>query len=118
MYWICNFFLHILHILVIFSSISLWLFSETRGIHLLLQGSILFSWLILGPLINKPGMCLITEIQKKLNTMHGKNFPDSYMVLIYQKSGINLRNTKKADLVTYSVFIVTTLISIAGYYGG
>jgi len=112
MYWISNYFLHTLHLLIILLSISLCFFSETQKIHLLLQGSILFSWVILGPLINKPGMCLITEIQKKLNNTYRKNFPNSYMVLIYQKLGVNINNMKKADLVTFSVFIVTTLVSI------
>ena len=107
-----NIFFHFLHIAIILSSITLWLFESTIVIHLWLQATILFSWLIIGPVFNKPGMCVVTEIQKKLGLNTNGHFPDSYMIYLYHKLGFEGASPKKIDLVTFSVFILCTLVSL------
>ena len=111
-----NAFFHLLHITVILSSLFMCFFEDLLVIHLWLQASILSSWLILGPIMNKPGMCLLTEIQKKINKESHIEFPDSYMIYLYNKLGFSTTDTKKIDTVTFSVFAVCTLISIARIY--
>jgi len=112
---ILNVIFHLLHVLIILSSISLFLFEELVVVHLWLQATILFSWLVLGPIVNKPGMCLLTEIQKKMGLKHNGEFPDSYMFYLSKKFGYKGNNTKKVDRITFSVFTVCTIVSILRY---
>lgn len=114
--FLLNSLFHLLHIVIIVSSLTLFLFDDLVVIHLWLQATILCSWLVLGPIINKPGMCLLTEIQKKMGLGGDNDFPDSYMVYLFKKLGYKGNDTKKIDLITFSVFSVCTVISIARYF--
>jgi hypothetical protein len=110
-----NFIFHFLHIAIIVSSLTLFLFEGLVVSHLWLQATILSSWLIIGPIINKPGMCLLTEIQKKMGLGGDNNFPDSYMFYLSKKLGYKGNNTKRVDIITFSVFSVCTVTSILRY---
>jgi len=100
------------HIVIVLSSLTLFLFDGFVVLHLWLQAVILSSWLILGPLMNKPGMCLLTEVQKKMGLGGGNNFPSSYMFYLVKKLGYKGNDSKKVDILTFSGFTVCTLISI------
>lgn len=102
---------HLLHIVIILSSLTLFLFDDFVVLHLWLQAVILSSWLILGPLMNKPGMCLLTEVQKKMG-LGGDSFPSSYMFYLVKKLGYKGNDSKKVDLITFAGFAVCTLISV------
>lgn len=115
---ILNVIFHLLHVLIILSSISLFLFKGLVVSHLWLQATILFSWFVLGPIINKPGMCLLTEIQKKMGLKHDGKFPDSYMFYLSKKLGYKGNDTKKVDRITFSVFSICTIISVIRYLFG
>jgi hypothetical protein len=112
MFYLIKFFFHFLHISVILASVTLCFFKNLVYAHLILQAAILISWFVIGPLINKPGMCLITEIQRKIYYKYHVEFPSSYMVYLYNKFGIKVENKKKADQITFSVFTICTLISV------
>ncbi|MDH5393605.1 MAG: hypothetical protein OEY11_10495 [Gammaproteobacteria bacterium] len=94
------------------SSLLLCFFESLLAVHLWIQASILTSWLVIGPLIHKPGMCLLTEIQKKINHYYDVDFPDSYMLYLYNKLGVNINNTQTVDRLTFTVFAVCSLISV------
>jgi len=115
MRFLLNVFLHILHVMVIISSLIMCFFESLIVFHLWLQGAILSSWVILGPIIKQPGMCLITEIQKIVNRKNNIVFPNSYMIYLYHKLGFNVKDEKKINNVTFSVFTICTLISIVRF---
>ena len=112
MRFLLNVLFHALHIAIIVSSLFMCFFESLLVAHLWIQSSIIFSWLVLGPIHNQPGMCLITEIQKKINKHYNIDFPSSYMIYLYNKFGINVVDEKKINIVTFSVFAVCTIISI------
>lgn len=91
-------------------------FESLLIVHLWLQATILSSWVILGPIAKKPGMCVLTELQKKINQYNNVDFPDSYMIYLYSKFGINVVNTKRMDKITFSVFAMCTTISVVRIY--
>lgn len=103
---------HLLHIIIILSSLTLFLFDDFVVIHLWLQAIILSSWLIIGPLMNKPGICLLTEVQKKMGLGGDNDFPSSYMFYLVKKFGYKGSDSKKVDLITFAGFSVCTLISV------
>ena len=106
---------HFLHITIILSSLFLYWFDAFVGLHLILQGIILTSWLIIGPMIKKPGVCLLTELQKKLGLGGNADFTDSYVVYLSKKLGYKGNDVKKIDLITFSVFAICTVISVFRY---
>lgn len=112
MYLIFNPVLHVAHIAVILSSLLMCFFEGLIVIHIWLQLSILGSWLIVGPLFKKPGMCVITELQRALNKMHNVDFPSSYMTYLYSSMDIEITDERKVDIITFSVFGVCTAISL------
>lgn len=114
MYFI-NAIFHVMHLAIIISSLTLFLFDDLVVVHLLLQASILTSWIIIGPLINKPGVCVLTEVQKKLGANGDNTFPASYMFYLAKKLGYKGDDTKKVDLITFAGFSVCTVISIIRY---
>jgi len=114
--YLLNAVFHLLHLLIILASVSLCFFESFVVYHLVLQAVILTSWLIIGPLLNQPGMCLLTEIQKKLGLGGAGDFPHSYMVYLFKKFGYKGNDTKKIDLITFSVFSVCTCISLLRYF--
>ncbi len=110
MYPILNFILHILHIGIIVGSIGLCFVNPK--LHLAWQAVILFSWLVIGPVLKKPGMCILTEAQIWLHKQRGKDFPAAYLTYIYRKLGLSANNQKTVNGVTYGVFAASTLISV------
>lgn len=62
-----NIALHALHLGIVLGAGIGWVFCQTRLATLALQGAILFSWFLLGPLTGrKPGYCLVTDMQWRL----------------------------------------------------
>ncbi|MDH5393598.1 MAG: hypothetical protein OEY11_10460 [Gammaproteobacteria bacterium] len=114
MYFINGVF-HVLHIVIILSSLFLYLIDDLIAVHLMLQATILTSWLIIGPMIKKPGVCLLTELQKKLGLGGSSGFTDSYMVFLSKKLGYKGNDAKKIELITFSVFSVCTALSLFRY---
>lgn len=113
-----NLLFHSLHLVIIFSSLTLFLFKDLVVIHLCLQASILFSWLIIGPILNKPGMCLLTELQKKMGLSQNGELPHSYIVFLCQKLGYKGNDFKKIDRITFTIFGVCTFISAGRFIFG
>lgn len=103
---------HILHLSIIISSLTLFWFKSLVPVHLLLQAAILFSWLVLGPLLNKPGMCLLTEIHKMLGLAQNGDAPHSYIVYLVKKFGYRGNDYKKIDIFTFVIFALCTLVSL------
>lgn len=114
MYFV-NAIFHVLHVGIILSSVLMCFFEGLIVFHLWLQATILSSWLIIGPIVNKPGMCLLTEIQKKMGLSGSEDFPHSYMVYLFNKFGYQGNDTKKIDMITFSVFSVCTSVSLLRY---
>lgn len=112
MNYILNAFFHFLHVVIIVASLSLCLFESTIVYHLWLQATILFSWLVIGPLLSKPGMCVLTEVQKKMGLNTNGDFPESYMIYLYNKLGFKGASDKTIDKVTFGVFTLCTLVSL------
>ena len=110
--FLLNLIFHVLHLVIILSSISLFLFKDLVVIHLCLQATILFSWVVIGPIINKPGVCLLTELQKKLGLSQKGEIPHSYIVFLCQKLGYKGDDFKKIDRITFTVFGVCTVVSV------
>lgn len=110
-----NFIFHFLHIAIIVSSLTLFLFDGLVIAHLWLQAVILTSWLIIGPMINKPGVCVLTEVQKKMGLGGDNDFSGSYVFYLSKKLGYKGSNTKRVDMITFSVFSVCTVISVLRY---
>ena len=109
---------HLLHITIILASLFLYWFDDFIGVHLLLQATILTSWLIIGPMMKKPGVCLLTELQKKLGLGGDADFTDSYMVYLSKRLGYKGHDTKKIDHITFFVFTICTVISAFRYVLG
>jgi len=110
-----NILFHALHLTIILSSLFLFLFEQLVGVHLILQAVILSSWVVIGPLINKPGVCLLTEVHKKLGLNKNEEPPHSYIVFLVQKLGYKGKDYKKIDIITFAVFGVCTVISLVRF---
>lgn len=69
---IMNILLHALHLGIVLLIGIGWLFCNMRLPTLALQAAVLFSWYVLGPLSgNRPGFCLVTDIQWRLHRRLG-----------------------------------------------
>jgi len=112
---ILNALFHILHLSIILSSLTLFLFDNLIILHLCLQGVILFSWLVIGPIINKPGVCLLTEAHKKLGLSQQGEQPHSYIVYLIKKLGYKGNDYKKIDIITFVVFGLCTVFSLTRF---
>ncbi|MDE1464310.1 DUF2784 family protein [Spartinivicinus poritis] len=107
-----NWALHTLHIAIIIFSMTGWLFAVTRPYHLVLCGLIIFSWFGVGLLVKKPGMCLVTELQKKIWKTMGIEDRDGYIIYLVEKITGKAANSKKADIVTQVCFFSAFVLSI------
>ncbi|MDH5516876.1 MAG: DUF2784 family protein [Gammaproteobacteria bacterium] len=113
--FLLNFVFHLLHIIIILSSLFLYWFDDFVGLHLILQVIILSSWLIIGPIMKKPGVCVLTELQKKMGLGGDAGFSESYIVYLVKKLGYKGHDNKKIDLITFSVFALSSIVSIYRY---
>lgn len=68
--------------------------------------------------MNKPGMCFLTELHKKLGLNKGGEAPHSYIVYLCKKLGYKGQDYKKIDRITFAVFGVCTFISIFRFLSG
>ena len=106
---------HSLHLIVITFSVIGWAFEETRLLHLILCGLVLFSWFILGPLIGKPGYCFLTGLQHWLWRKSGEANEQNYMCYLYKrvtKRTPTESQVKRIDFGTQAVLYTSTLMSL------
>jgi hypothetical protein len=85
-------------------------------VHLILQGLILFSWIALGLVKKNLGYCLLTDLQITWNQKFQKEFPDSYMIYLYSKLGVQIKTKEqiqKINLITFIVFAISSILSLA-----
>lgn len=107
--------LHVAHVLFILAVLVLWAFPETRIVHLVLCGATLVSWFVVGPLIGKPGLCVLTAAQHWVWSRRGLADRQNYMALIYQRltgRRPGSRTTGTIDLITQVVLYTLTAFSL------
>ena len=106
---------HCLHLSVITFSVIGWAFPETRALHLVLCGLVLFSWFILGPMIGKPGYCFLTGIQHWLWKRRGEPTQVNYMCFLYHwltRRTPTERQAERIDRGTQAVLYLSTFLSL------
>ena len=110
--------LHVAHVLFILAVLVLWAFPETRVVHLGLCGATLLSWFVVGPLMGKPGLCVLTAAQHWVWRKRGLPDGQNYMSLIYQRltgRKPGLRTTGTIDVITQVVLYTLTALSLLLY---
>ncbi len=106
---------HVLHVLVIAFTVSAWAFPATRDLHLLLCGLILASWFIVGPLLGKPGFCVLTGVQHWVWRKTGMPRRENYMSYLFQqltRREPTRRGVMAIDVGTQLAVYVTALLSM------
>ena len=104
--------LHGMHLAIISFTVLGWLVPAWRLAHLALCALILLSWFGLGIPAGKPGMCLVTEIQKKLWRRKGIDDRDSYMVYLFERITGKRPNEVRTEVVTQATFYASAVISL------
>ncbi|MCX4026182.1 DUF2784 family protein [Endozoicomonas sp. SM1973] len=107
-----NWVLHAIHIAIIIFSMIGWLFVATRLYHLVLCSLIIFSWFGVGIVAKKPGMCLVTELQKRVWKSMGIEDRDGYIIYLVERVTGKTPSSKKVDIVTQIFFFSTFILSI------
>ncbi len=109
---LANVLMHALHLAVISFSTLGWIWPQTRALHLALAAGVAAAWFVLGPLVGRPGICILTEIQHRIWARMGRTEMPSYMSLLYQRVAGHPGDSKRIDRVTQVVFYSTTLASV------
>lgn len=111
MLWIANVLMHGMHLAVIsFSSLG-WIWPQTRALHLVLAAGVAASWFLLGPIMGRPGLCILTEVQHRIWKRMGRTEMPNYMPLLYERIAGHPGDPERINRVTQIAFYSTTLAS-------
>lgn len=106
---------HALHLLLIGFTLAGWAFESTRDLHLWICGLILASWFILGPIVGKPGFCVLTGLQHWIWRRTGVRGHDNYMSYLFRaltRREPTARGVKTIDGWTQAGVYAATLLSL------
>ena len=107
-----NIAMHGVHLgLILFTTLG-WLVPAWRPAHLVLCALTVFSWFGLGIPAGKPGMCLVTEIQKKLWRRMAIEDRDSYVVFLLERITGRRPDPARTEVMTQATFYVSAVISL------
>ena len=104
--------LHGMHLSIISFTILGWIIPTWCLAHLVLCALIVLSWFGLGIPAGKPGMCLVTEIQKKLWRRKGIEDRDSYMEYLLEKITGKRPDPARTEVMTQATFYTSAVISL------
>jgi hypothetical protein len=104
--------LHGTHLVIILFTTLGWLVPAWRPAQLVLCALILLSWFGFGIPSGKPGMCLVTELQKKLWCRMGIEDRDSYMVYLLEQITGKRPDPTRTEVATQATFYASAVISL------
>ncbi|WP_113660763.1 DUF2784 domain-containing protein [Pedobacter nanyangensis] len=107
-----DYFLTVLHLVIIGLNLFAWIWPKTRKLHLYLVGITLACWLILGMWYGI-GYCPITDWQWQIKTQLGEtNLPNSFVKYhLDWLTGKNIPDTA-VDIITLVSFLIAILCSL------
>lgn len=109
---ILDYFLTILHLVIIGLNLFAWIWPKTRKLHLYIVGITLFCWLVLGIWYGL-GYCPITDWQWQVKTKLGEtNLPNSFVK--YHLDGLTGKNIPDTtvDIITLGSFLIAIICSV------
>ena len=109
---ILDYFLTVLHLVIIGLNLFAWIWLKTRKLHLYIVGITLFCWLVLGIWYGL-GYCPITDWQWQVKTKLGEtNLPNSFVKYhLDHLSGQNIPDTT-VDIITLGSFLAAIICSV------
>lgn len=110
--------MHLMHMVIILTSLFGFLLTDLLGYYILFQTLILISWIGYGFFDKRWGRCIITEIQWNLKELYGQRpTTESYIQYwLKYKLGIN-SDEKTVDIYITAIFGMTFLIGIGRFTG-
>lgn len=109
---LANFGLHAAHIAVIAFCLCGWIWTDTLPFHFALCVAIALSWFVLGPLLGKPGYCLLTGIQHEVWARQGRSERRNYVCFLFETTTRRRANPMVIERTTQGVFYVCALLSL------
>jgi Protein of Unknown function (DUF2784) len=106
-----NVFFHITHVAIIVFSLTGWIFSQTRKLHLIVLIATILSWIGLGIFFGW-GYCFWTDWHWQVRDLLGKEHPGSYIKLLADSLTGREWNARLVDLITVLVFGIVLVISV------
>ncbi len=109
---VLDYFLTILHLVIIGLNLFAWIWPKTRKLHLYIVGITLFCWLGLGIWYGL-GYCPITDWQWQVKTKLGEtNLPNSFVKYHLDRlTGKNIPDTT-VDIITLGSFLIAIICSV------
>lgn len=104
---------HLIHVGIILFCLLAWLSPDLLIYHLILCILTLSSWFVIGYIVKKPGICIITAIQQKLRKHVNTNeVIENYVHFLLKSITGKDIDPKKVDLCTAISLYILTLLSI------
>ncbi len=108
-----NIFYTILHLLIITFNLFGWYFTKTRKLHLIVIGSTIVAWLLIGMYVGNIGYCPLTDWHWDVKRQLGeRQLPSSFVKYIIDKSFSVDSNRYWVDVITAGGLVFGSIMAI------